>query len=323
MKLVLHDTDDKKKCVYRNPNNNRSKKYHLIPISTDRKGPIYTIVDDDFIQMYKKSSTEIKMVFEIDFGTYDTYRNKPAHIYVPVSKGLSHYANLMPLVFQIFVMGDWLQISDSIHCVDVMNVDISVNDRIFKINLGDSLKEPRKSFKKLGLDTHCKTIFGTRLEWAEGCCPVIILKDSNIWRYCSIEEACFEVFEYIIIPIGGAESVYLLTFREFQLFSMIDNMCVGTSIGGFSGIEAGYGMFSNNIVEVLESCLFFPQLLLMLDEIYGYKYGWEVKFSLNDAPSEYYLSVEPDIIQKNQCRDTSLFYTLKKFMCYLRDIKDE
>lgn len=274
MNYVLNTDETIQKFV--SSQKNESVPYlYLIDISTDRKGPVYTLTENID---YPYQSEDVEILMNTSYSSIDapwedcTILQSSFHM-----DTIERRMNIYPLIKQLIAFNTYrtanLWIDNQIFIGDIQ---IKIGNLITSFDEYTSDKEIEKTFRKL----HMQTCVDHYLDNE----TVLIIKH-NKYQFISIHDIP-KKFDKIGIPLKNTETLYLLSYKEYKLFQNIQDLeflimypeydsndCIDFD-WDCTAFNSGISRSSTNSIEIislkdfLESCLFLPQMILMEKNIY-------------------------------------------------------
>ena len=284
----------------------------LFDISTDRKGPLYTMVKDINFNYIKE---HIHIVMDVSYAPIDLPFDDS--ILIPSSfdiTSLNTHYNVYPLIKQIFAFNTFRETESTIdNQILIQDMEIHYGDSILKISERDSEKTIKKIFKKMKMLTCTEHVLEDRF----------LLMKNGIWDIYSYSE--YEPldmkFDKIGIMVPYTESLYLMTYKEYELFQSFDsidlelkyNISSSEHVAMFDEFydEEYVSIISiNDIDTLLQVCMFIPQMILMEQLIYNNEMS--LKIVVDRGDDMYSLIIDQDEIKDS--RNTCLYYIIKKLL---------
>lgn len=296
--------------TYKENLNKKDASFYLIDISTDRKGSLYTITDNINTNIKYK---DISVSLDISYSSMDCPLDDSTIVtsQFAIDSIEKHYS-IYPLIKQIFQFNTFCEIwSLSIDsCLSIANITIHFNNNKISIDESDSEKSIKKAFSLLSMSTNVSDILSEN--------EVIIMKKGTwtIETVYSDEYPKFHKFDYIVIPLEGTESVYVLTYKEYNLFrqnyKVQVNMLYRTDDDSaiYSDDYCANWVELDRLIDVLYGCLFTPQLILLEQKIYDIPMYLEIIVSTQYRDMKISISENEIAIPRNTC----IFYILKRLL---------
>lgn len=285
----------------------------LFDISTDRKGPLFTIVRD---VNFNFASDYIDIVMDTSYAPLDLPFDD--NVVIPSRykiSNLNNYYNVYPLIKQMLSFNTFRELESAIdNQILIQTIQIGYNKKIIEIS-EDSLDSTiRKVFKKLKMITCVKETLSNRF---------LILKD-NTWQiYPYAKYNPNEMtFDKIGILIDNSESFYLMSYKEYHLFNSIKSLeleyqyIIENHFPVFEEFDDLYQNEFTNVLsinsfdEFLEMCVYIPQMILMERVIYKY----EINLKLNIETRNDYKSLVITHDEMTNPKNLCLYYIIKKLL---------
>lgn len=296
--------------TYKDNLNKKDASFYLIDISTDRKGSLYTITDK--INTCIRNN-DISVSLDISYAPMDVpYDDSTVITSIFEIDSIEKYYSIYPLIKQIFAFNTfcetWSLSIDS--CISIANISINFDNNKISIDEYETDKSIKKAFSYLSMNTNVSDILSEN--------EVIIMKKGKWWieTIYSNKYPKYEKFDYIIIPLIDTESAYLLTYKEYNLFrqdyTVQVNMLYTSDENSviYSDDYCANWIDMKNLKDVLYSCLFTPQLILLEQKIYNVPMYLEIIVSTKYRDMK--LSVSEN--EMNIPRNTCIFYIIKRLL---------
>lgn len=271
-------------------------KFYLIDISTDKKGPVYTIVKDinyDF--------DNDPMIVSIDCSYSDSD--------VPFTKNnifqsryeidtINKYYSIYPLVKQMCVFNTFMELYDGFiqYQLSIDELTIKYGKNLIQIKDIDTKfdKSIRKSFKKMKMST-CVSLISEQEFF-------IIIKDHKYRIITDLDSIKNDSFDYIFISIPYTETGYLLTYIEYLFLDAMTMMEVSIIN------KDDYFEYETRVLEFfafeeyLSALLFIPQLMMIEKEIFYHdqELNYSISFYFNQRKCSIEITEEDLKIAENQ-----------------------
>ena len=281
--------------------------FYMIDISTDRKGPLFTLVknvNNGF------NSSIAKMTLSLSYTPYDLpfIEQEDIPTDIPVST-ISEFYNLYPLIRQIFSFNEFMNMYSGE--IDVyINIDeIVIHTNRYKITLDESATDEdiKNTFSKLNMLTSVSSILYNN--------EVIIIKN-NTWDIINMDYVDFKKFDKLFIPLGEMECGYLMSSKMFNRLRNVKSLNISFTYEEFDSYDESYDDYNETIVsipyfnEIILSLLFIPQYMLLEKSIYGTCCGLNMIIEYEDKCISLNITSEEAEVSKNLC----LFIILKKLL---------
>lgn len=284
--------------------------FYLIDISTERKGPVYTIVKD-IKDSIKEDSYEAEIMIsysEADLP-FDIDARLPSHI---VTNTYNRYYSIYPLICQMIAFNNFIDLWSMMIQSHIWIDYIRLYNSSICIHMDTDTKEKdiKKSFKKLRMDTQVSSVLDN---------DCIIISKNGDWIYVSYDEISKIYYEdsfdidKIIIGVHNAETCYLLSLEEYLLFSQ--NIKVMIYIISPSGDDDEDPlcdtMMFESLIDILDGCLFTPQLILLDQLVYENPIELGIIIQYEDG---HQVSLMVDQKETEFPENTCLFTILKRLL---------
>lgn len=265
-------------------------KYIILEISTDLKGEIYTIIDAMNINV-EYGDIEVKL--DVEYESVDCPCNDTSSFYSLINiDNIERYYSIYPLIKQMLIynyfMDNFMYDGPNINIVGISLYSDKFNITLDSYNMSDG--KITKIFKKLRMDTCVSKI--TKYT------KFLILKNGE-WY---VSESIPKHFDYVGIEMIGTESMYLLTEKQYKLLSSIVSLTIQMRdetiyddgyfedlVDSRDGNELLY-FTTNKLAVILQSCLFFPQMLLLEHKVYNSTVSLEITVETKDVNYELTIS---------------------------------
>ena len=228
----------------------------LIDISTDRKGPLFTAVIEPKIN---KSLKNFNITMDISYAPYDVPFDDALSLSSTFEiDNLQKYYNIYPLINQLFGFNVFKDSHCLESCINVDTIDIICGNYNVHLDESASDKNIRKTFKYMNMLTNVNE-FGDEV-------IVLTKKKWEIVNFDDLEELSFKK---VFIPLEGLESLYCMSYEEYLLFS--DILSLEVTISSYNEVDDTWWNKTfrlTHLKDILSSCIFIPQLILLETEIY-------------------------------------------------------
>lgn len=262
MNLILNQDHTIKKASVFTKKNTKNMKYLLVDISTIRKGPLFTLVENVNLG-FKDLPIDIAM--DVSYADMDVPCDDSTMISTSFSTDtIEKFYNIFPLIKQMFAFNSYREKNSNIdNQLFIETIQFQYGKEYVYINEYDSDKYIYKIFHKLKMKTDVDRIL------SDGDVLIITNKKWEIKNTMEMEFP-FGPFDKIGIPIPSTESLYLMSFEDYVYFSHIHSINIEVSYPGSDSDDAGYHLLNaSTLEEILEMCIFIPQMILMEQKIYG------------------------------------------------------
>ena len=284
----------------------------LFDISTDRKGPLYTMVRDINFDFIKE---DINIVMDVSYAPIDVPFDNS--ILIPSNfkiTSLNTYYNLYPLIKQIFAFNTFRENESTIdNQILIQDMQILYGNNKIDISEKDSDKTIKKIFKKMRMLTCTDRILDDKF---------LLMKDGiwDIYSYSEYEPLDMK-FDKIGLMVPYTESLYLMSYKEYELFQTFDSIDLelryrvspsehAAMFDEFYDEEYASIISINDMKTLLEVCMFIPQMILMEQSIYTN--DMSLKIIIDRGDDMYSLIIDQDEIKDS--RNTCLYYIIKKLL---------
>jgi len=268
----------------------------LFDISTDRKGPLYTMVQDINFDFMKEN---IHILMDVSYAPIDLPFDDS--VLIPSSfkiTNLNTYYNVYPLIKQIFAFNTFRETESTIdNQILIQDMQILYGKSEIDISEKDSEKTIKKIFKKMKMITCVDHMLSDKF----------LIMRNGIWDIYSYSE--FEPldmnFDKIGIMIPYTESLYLMSYKEYLLFSNFDSIDLElryaiprydqvTLFDEIYDNESSTTITINDIDMLLQVCMFIPQMILLEQSIYDNDMSLKINIDRGDVM--YSLVIDEDEI---------------------------
>lgn len=290
----------------------KDMKYLLLDISTERKGPLFTIVKDN---VFDYTSKHVKIVLYIHFVPLDLpFAEDTMMISNYTIDSINKYYNIYPLICQMTSFNLFSDLEPSFtNYLFISEIVISYDGVEITISDSNTDKDVRKTFKKLNMMTHTSKVLDDKC--------LILYK--NKWEVVSInedEEYLLNIkFDKIGIMIPYTESLYLMTYKEFQLFHKIKSvefeLCHESDKEEYDQFYDGESYISSSYVnsfgELISAFLYIPQAILMDNMLFDSNTSLKITV---ETKKGHMLSVIIDSNEIKDSKNTCMYYIIKKLL---------
>ena len=288
---------------------NKTLKFEMIDISTDRKGPLYTLVKDPITTLNKNDKCEI--VIFLNYSDYDMPFSGDTAInsFIDINS-VSRWYNTYPLIKQMigfnqFIELDPLFIGSNIY---ISNISINYNKNIIEFDEYSSDKYIKKIFRKLNMMTNVSEILGNN--------DAILMTKKGKWIkiaefiQLSIKAQLKLVkgYDKIVLPLENMESVYVLSIDTYLRFLNISNgkICAEYSDIQLIEMESYEDYYDDtclsevpfdSIKSILKVSILIPELILLEQTVYNQLA--DIKISFNYCDTELKLDIKKSETKKD------------------------
>lgn len=285
--------------------------FYLIDISTDRKGSLYTITKNIESNIVSK---DISVIMDTSYSSIDV----PCDDFTLLSSRFSvdtveRFYSIYPLIKQMFAFNTFCEIwglaLDS--CISIESIIIEYGDIKATINECDNDRDIEKTFKRINMNTSVSKILPDN--------SVLIMKD-GIWEIIECDDndnyPHFNKFDYIGIPLPNTESLYLLSYKEYNIFRKKMTVQINMLYSDYEDPDRDYDDYCanwislDNMRDILYGCLFTPQLILLEQKIYDIPMFLEIVISTKYVNMKLSISENEILVPKNTC----IFEIIKRLL---------
>lgn len=288
--------------------------FYLVDISTERKGPVYTIVNNlheqDKEQFYRAE-------IDISYSNQDVpfIEDTKLSSFIKINS-FNNYYSLCPLVHQMIKFNNFIDVEgmtlDNYIWIEFIRLFKNNGDKIYiDTSLVDD-KDINKSFEHLKMNTSVHKYLCTD--------TFLIIFKNDEWKIVTenqlnkLIEKDFNIIDKIVFNVSGTETCYLLSLKEYLLFSQKIKICLTfkTNMSADDESEVYYDeIYMNDINDILNACLFAPQLLLLEQQIYDecIDFSLDVKYPNRNTMT---LNVSHNEIMST--KNTCIFDILKRLL---------
>lgn len=315
MNIVLYkDTYDIIK-IPKKQYNDVSAIAYLFDISTERKGPIFTIVKNP---INKINSEIITIAMNVSYAPIDipfcdsVMFNSCINI-----ASIESYYNIYPLIKQMISFNSFIETYSYYITNQLVINDIMIHYGTTNIQLDEfcSDKKIKKTFKYLSMLTNVSDFMNTN--------KYIVFYKNGIWKVCDDVDSSDKSIKYIFVVINDTECGYLFTRKEFKIIKSIDelNITLRYNLKTLNELESVYDeVYSVYDMDVqfdtfdgiLAALMFIPQLLLIEKHIYSDFIDLDLIINVDDLPKLMVTDHEMKCKETNACLFT-LIRDLIKF----------
>lgn len=303
MIFILNDNYTIQKVSNITKKNTKNMKYLLIDISTKRKGPLFTLAKDTNLSFNKNKWIDI--VMDISYAGIDIPCDDCTMITTSFSTNtIERYYSIFPLIKQMLAFNTFRESNSNIdNQLFIETIQFQYGKESICINEYYSDQAIDKIFRKLKM----RTIVNEILKDDE-----ILLIYDNHWKISALtEEFDTSHLNKIGIPIPYTESLYLLSYSDFIYFSCINSVSIEIGYPGTDDDESEYCILnSNSLREILELCIFIPQMVLLEQQIYGSYIRLIVNVETEYGKRSLLIDEKETVIAKNMC----IFKLIKKLL---------
>lgn len=294
-----------------------------IDISTDRKGPVYTLVKEPISEIKKD---EIKIQFDVTYTDDDDCPFDMQQTIVSVFEinSESKYYSIYPLLRQMFAFN--LFSEENIFCNHLFINTIHIRYGTTHIQIDEHISDKKlcKSFKYVNMTTDVTNILHDKM---------FIGLDflDNKWEFIDEEYDIFrnkEGFHAIIIPLNNGismETCYMMSFEYFQNLHVINNSMIivrhyqndNPLLGDGPANQYESEFFFNDVFSLLEASVFIPQIILMESKLYDMETLLDIVLTIDE--NNYYLTVDDK--QMRNPKNTCIYNLIEKLLEIALDMR--
>lgn len=269
-------------------------KFYLIDISTNTKGPIYTVVKDINRSLQNQ---DIRIAMDISYRCEDC----------PFSADTTIFANIIGNTFgKLYSVNS--SIIEMMRFNDLQNVflymDKDINYDAISINIdgkhvrfdeNSSDSEIKKFFKKNNMLTSCIDILNRKV--------IVLYEDSYSIMHCNDFLKSSLKFKYVFFYIVGMETLYRLSYKQYRRILNIESIKVvydinESSTGTLNDIfdtdddqdECLNELEFRGLSSILTSFIHLPQFLLLEQALYGFTNDITININTKEMNYELYIS---------------------------------
>ena len=272
------------KTVSKNNNTKDINKKFLIDISTKMKGPVYTISNSLPTDTLSSFKIGLELNYSVEDCPYSDITNISYQIEInSIEKIFSIYPLIQQMISYNFYCDNFDIITKRI-AITAINIESSKLD--MTIEEYDDDRVIKKAFNRIGLVTDVAGFMYNRF---------LVLTKDNHWYFT---KEIPKSFHRIGIPIIGTESLYLLNKKQYRRLSSIVELNITLGYNGeeacsisystdyydFSILETNY-LECRTLESILETCLFFPQMISMEKVVYDKVSEIEINIVLDSGAS--------------------------------------
>lgn len=275
--------------------------WYLIDISTDRKGPLFTVVKDINLDF---KNDNINIAYDITYAPYDVPFDENTTIHNKFNiTTLGLYYSIYPLIKQVFGYNNYRDIAtDMYSCINFNSIDIQYKNSHIHLDEGVSDKCIKKTFEYMNMTTNVSDIS----EYGFDILDVILLRKKK-WTKIRIYDEGNEYYnlldmkwDKIIIPIPELESCYVMTYEDFFLFTNAYNIQISVSYD-YYGDDMIFETNIYTLTDYLYACIYLPQLFLMERHLYDEDFSVIIKLEVFNKSLELKISQNEIDEPKNTC----------------------
>lgn len=269
-------------------------KFYLIDISTNKKGPVYTIVKDI---NYDFDNEPILVSIDCSYSDSD----------VPFTRSnifqsryeidtINKYYSIYPLVKQMCAFNTFMELYDGFvqYQLSIDELTIKYGKNLIQIMDTAFDKLIRKSFKKMKMATSVSSISEQEF--------FIVIKNHKYKIVTDLDCIKNETFDSIFISIPYTETGYLLTYTEYLFLDAMTMMEVSIIN------KDEYFEYETRVLEFfafeeyLSALLFIPQLMMIEKEIFyrDQELNYSISFYFNQRKCSIEITEEDLKIAENQ-----------------------
>lgn len=267
--------------------------WYLIDISTDRKGPVFTVVEDVNLDF---KNDNIMIAYDTTYAPYDLPFDENTTIHNEFRvKSLENYYNVYPLIKQLFGYNHYRDsMLETMSCININSVDIKYRKTSVHLDEGTSEKSIRKTFQHMNMLTNVSIVTEYGHNYYDyDILDIVILKKKK-WekhRIMNDSDGYSELlsmrWEQVIIPIPELESCYLMSYEDFLLFANAYDIQICISYDDeFRNDDAIFETNIYTIYDFIYACMYFPQLFLMERYLYEEEFTIILKVEIFDKSLE-------------------------------------
>lgn len=304
---------------FKNSNNVKKilsdSKYLLVDNTTELKGTTFTLVDaskiSNDIYMYPKN---IEFIMDISYACVDSPCCDETSFHTDmVLNTLEKAYSIYPLIKQLFDFNlykdDFLMIDSAI---DINSIILKIRNSIIELDEFDIGKKTEKIFRELNLMTAVSSTLNNKH---------VILKDDK-WYFDKIIP---HHFDYVAYNLPGIETLYLMSESQFNRFYSIKkieidiydktNYALLYPMSIDESLDTDLNNVDNQITctglkKLLETCIYFPQLLELEKTIYQKRVA--LRIILSTINRNYILDITDK--EATDCGGLCLFKILNKLL---------
>lgn len=282
-------------------------KFYAIDISTERKGPVFTLVYNPYMN-FKESKLSITL--DIQYAPVDLPFDENITISSTIDvDNMEKFYNVYPLVKQMFEFNTFREMNN-LYIDSNLNIDqIKIKSPTLNIILDSdcSYKKIKRTFKYLNMLTNTDKIFGEY--------PIIALYKDNTWEHVKdcyyIKKKC----KYVLVNIPFTESCYMIKYSDYKRMITYNQLTINTYYENVNyentELEDYFSTINfYNFDEILQACIFVPQIILMEQHIYDMTFNMDIMLCNKNTNIRLTIDKEEAIIPKNTC----IFYLITELM---------
>lgn len=289
-----------------------------IDISTNRKGPVYTLVKSPLTD-FKDSKIEIK--FEVVYSDNDDcpFDMQKSMQSVFEVNSASRFYSIYPLLRQMFAFNIFSESGIFHNHLFIQSIDIRYNSTHIYVDETMSDKKLRKSFEYVNMTTDVRKILHYEKMY------IGLNTSTKKWDFIDESYDIYrnkEEFDAVVIPLDNGismETCYIMSFEYFQNLHVINNSMIvirhfprdsGSYFENGPADQYESEFFFNDVFSLLEASIFIPQIILMESEIYDMETLLDVVLTIED--NNYYLTV--DDRQMRNPKNSCIFHLIEKLL---------
>lgn len=295
-------------AICKNKDKKDIDKKFLIDISTKMKGPVYTISDNLPTDTLSSFKIGLELIYSVEDCPYSDITN--IHYQIEINS-IEKFFSIYPLIQQMIVYNFYCDNFDIISKrISITRIEIESTKLGIIIEEYDDDTVIKKAFARIGMVTIVHKIMLNKF---------LILTKDNRWY---ISKEIPSSFHRIGIPIIGTESLYLLSKKQYKRLLKIVELDItmgyneeetgeidySTDYYDFSILEMNH-IVCHKLESILETCLFFPQMISMEKAVYGKVSEINISVIL-DSDASYTIHIN----EKEAERSIDLFNILNKLV---------
>lgn len=304
MNYILNDDYSIQKVSKVTKKNTKNMKYLLLDISTARKGPLYTLVED--VNLSFNDDKWIDIAMDVSYAGVDVPCDDCTMLTTSFSTNtIERYYNIFPLIKQMLTFNTFREKNSNIdNQLFIETIQFQYGKESVYINEYDSDQTINKLFRKLKMRTAVDQILSD---------DEILLIYDNHWELASLSNE-FDTahLNKIGISVPSTESIYLLSYTDFSYFLYLNSISVEIGYPETDDIEESeYCILNaNSIKEILELCIFIPQMVLLEQQIYGNAIRLTIHVETDYGKRSLLIDEKETPFAKNMC----IFILIKKLL---------
>lgn len=298
-------------------NKNKMMYFKLVDISTIKKGPVYTITKSE--SQFDKNMGEFNLFIDVSYGALDVPIDLDSSFVTIIDvKDESSKYSIYPLIYQMAACDYYIEEQLPFSRDTVLKIiDITIINGDFRLSLNETKSEKKimKVFKNLDMLTSVNTILDDN--------QIIILNKDGTWEFDKLDlqdktQFYTEKKKKIIIPVRYSETVYVLDSKLMHKMVQIENLDVCYIYRQENEEYENYKNIYNgsNINEILETCLFLPQIISIEKLLYKLDVTIEIIITINGKDITVRLDENETNCEENLC----FFDIIKRILDIMEDI---